>query len=68
MSRNDRAQLVKTYYLNPSSENRKKLNTAFHKYFFALRFTKYIASLIKYSKVDYYRKVRKNQGRELDAA
>ncbi|UUZ83509.1 hypothetical protein LJK88_06520 [Paenibacillus sp. P26] len=54
--------LAKTL-LCQSAENRDKLELAFRRYFFQIRFTKYLCSLIKFCDIDYHRKRIKEEHR-----
>ncbi|WP_375102280.1 hypothetical protein ACDZ28_01005 (plasmid) [Paenibacillus sp. RS8] len=61
----ENAILVEKFINNPTESNHEKLNQAFKIYIFAIRFTKYLSSLITNSRIDYLRKVKKDEEREL---
>ncbi|CAM3036853.1 sigma-70 family RNA polymerase sigma factor [Paenibacillus sediminis] len=48
--------LLARHLVNPSKEASSKLEGAFLRYFFRVRFTKYLCSLIRYCDIDYHRK------------
>lgn len=61
----ENSALVKKYILDPNESNLEKLNQAFKIYIFAIRFTKYLSSLIGNSRIDYVRRTMKDEEREL---
>lgn len=61
----ENALVLKKYLEEPNTMNQEKLNKAFKIYIFAIRFTKYLSSLISNSRIDYLRKVKKDEEREL---
>lgn len=58
------AVLLRKYADDPSKDNLDKLNHAFKIYLFALRFSKYLKSLITKGRIDYIRRVKKHEERE----
>ncbi|WP_058300705.1 sigma-70 family RNA polymerase sigma factor [Gorillibacterium timonense] len=48
---------------HPTPENRKELDRAFQRFFFGVRFTKYLGSMIRYSDIDYHRRRKKYESR-----
>lgn len=59
----DNYHFLLNYLDDPSPSNLKILNDAFKEFFLELRFTTYILSLIRYSAIDFDRRVRKNNYR-----
>lgn len=57
--------LVRKYFDDTTPENLEKLNLSFKKHFFALRFTKYLNSLVTNGGIDFVRKVKRSEEREL---
>ncbi|QQZ64541.1 hypothetical protein JI735_34465 (plasmid) [Paenibacillus sonchi] len=49
--------------LFPTTENRSHLERAFQRYFFQIRFTKYLGSLIRFCDIDYHRKRTREEQR-----
>ncbi|WP_379162723.1 sigma-70 family RNA polymerase sigma factor [Paenibacillus sp. sgz5001063] len=61
----ENALYVQKFIHEPNTTNQAKLNQAFKAYLFAIRFTKYLSSLITNSRIDYLRKIKKEEEREL---
>ncbi|MFB9325927.1 hypothetical protein ACFFSY_08300 [Paenibacillus aurantiacus] len=59
------ANSVRKYINESTPENLEKLNLAFKRYFFAIRFTKYLNSLITNGRIDFVRKNKRSEEREL---
>lgn len=58
-------RLLSDYLSLPSYENQMILEQTFQRYFFRVRFTSYMSSIIKYANMDYQRKYKKDEDREL---
>lgn len=50
---------------NPSRENKKRLDSSFKNFFFEIRFTSYISSLIHFSAIDFDKRKRREKQRML---
>ncbi|MBB3113937.1 RNA polymerase sigma factor (sigma-70 family) [Paenibacillus phyllosphaerae] len=61
----EHAALVLKAMEDASPSHLEQLNRAFRIYLFALRFTKYMRSLIMNGRIDYVRRMKKNEEREL---
>ena|GEM_PF-907183 len=57
--------LFKKYVQAPSTAQFERVNQAFKVYVFAVRFTKYLASLIHNGRIDYVRRLKRNEEREM---
>lgn len=56
--------LVKRYMEQPTTGRLEQLNQTFKTYVFAVRFTKYLSSLIHNGGIDFVRKMKRNEERE----
>ncbi|WP_240416636.1 hypothetical protein [Paenibacillus periandrae] len=57
--------LLAKYLRTPTPENLLHLEVAFRRFFFRIRFTKYLSSLIRFSDIDYHRNRIKNEQRNV---
>lgn len=55
--------LLKKAICSPSKENKEKLDMAFKRYYFNIRFTSYISTALYYNAINFDKKHRKNQNR-----
>lgn len=55
----DHASLLGKYLLYHSNEYRVQLESEFNRFFFYIRFTKYLCSLIRYCDIDFHRSEEK---------
>jgi hypothetical protein len=58
-------QVFLNYLDDPSPSNLKILDDVFQEFFLELRFTTYILSLIRYAAIDFDKRVRKNNYRNV---
>lgn len=56
-------KLFKDAVCHPSKENRDKVDEAFKKYYFTIRFTSYISSSIHFSALNFYKKINLREKR-----
>ncbi|MCZ8519754.1 MULTISPECIES: hypothetical protein [Paenibacillus] len=63
-SKLEHAQLIETFLIHPSPDSERQLNDTFRRFFFRLRFTKYLASLIRFSHVEFMRSHLKHTERQ----
>ena len=59
----EHVSLLCQYILFHTTENRSQLERAFRRYFFQIRFTKYLGSLIRFCDIDYHRKRTREEQR-----
>jgi DNA-directed RNA polymerase specialized sigma24 family protein len=59
----EHVRLLAQHLLCPSPENSNQLEAAFRRYFFRIRFTKYLCSLIRFCNIDYHRKRTREEQR-----
>ncbi|MBU5356060.1 sigma-70 family RNA polymerase sigma factor [Paenibacillus silvae] len=52
-------KLLIEYINNPTFSNQKKLDEGFRKFYFEIRFTAYILSLIRFASIDFDKRVRR---------
>jgi DNA-directed RNA polymerase specialized sigma24 family protein len=57
--------LVQNYIMDESKMNLEKLNTAFRIYYFAIRFTKYMRTIVTKGRADFVRSTKRKEEREL---
>ncbi|NEW07922.1 hypothetical protein GK047_18135 [Paenibacillus sp. SYP-B3998] len=57
------AYLLGKYLIRPTSENGELLEHKFRQFFFCIRFTKYLSSLIRFCDIDFHRKRRRHEER-----
>ncbi|GMK37472.1 hypothetical protein PCCS19_05260 [Paenibacillus sp. CCS19] len=60
----EHARLIRSYRSEPTEANLDQVNHAFQVYLFAVRFTKYLGSLIHNGRIDYVRKMKRHEERE----
>ncbi|MDT2266238.1 hypothetical protein P7H12_25220 [Paenibacillus larvae] len=63
LKRDEHYQLLLENLSNPTPENSRQLDESFRSFFFELRFTTYISSLIRNAAIDFDKKIRRNQRR-----
>lgn len=61
LKKDEHYQLLLENLLHPSPETSKQLDESFRNFFFELRFTTYISSLIRNAAIDFDKKLRKHQ-------
>ncbi|GFN31369.1 sigma-70 family RNA polymerase sigma factor [Paenibacillus xylaniclasticus] len=57
-------ELVKRYMEKPTPERLERLNKAFKIFNFAVRFTKYLSTLIRKGRIDFVRRMKRTEERE----
>jgi len=65
LQQEEHLELLAACITTRSLESQQALESAFRRFLFCLRFSKYLRSLILYAQIDYYRRERKLKSRQL---